>query len=54
VLTFSDKYGEVPGPVVGHVLAASSSFAYDSGLYGCGAVRVYSFGTQVIDVTETQ
>lgn len=54
VLTFSDRFGNVPGPVLGHVQAASTTVVYDSGLYGCDALRIYSFGAQVVDITETR
>ena len=52
-LTFSDFTGLVPSASVGHVQAASTTVAYDSGLYGCNAVKVYSYGTQTVHVTET-
>ena len=52
-LTFSDFRGDVPSQTVGHVQAASTTVAYDSGLYGCNAVKVYSYGTQSLQVTET-
>lgn len=42
MLTFSDLSGIVPTAILGHQQAASTTVAYDSGLFGCGAVRVVS------------
>jgi hypothetical protein len=54
MLTFSDAQGQVPTGTYGFVQAASTTVAYDSGLYGCGAVRAYSFASDTITVTETR
>ncbi len=54
MLTFSDNQGETPTGTYGHLQAASTTIAYDSGLYGCGAVKIYSFVSQAISVTETR
>lgn len=54
MLTFSDNQGKTPTALYGHLQAASTTVAYDSGLYGCGAVKVYSFASQAISVTETK
>ena len=47
-------YGLVPSATQGHWQAASTTVAYDSGLYGCGAMRIYSGSPQAITVTETR
>jgi hypothetical protein len=56
MLTFSDKPGVVPTAVVGHLQVASTTVAYDSGVYGCDAVRVISatLTTDTIDVSESR
>lgn len=41
-LTFSDIQGIVPTATTGHFQAGSTTVAYDSGLYGCDAVRAIS------------
>lgn len=51
-LTFSDKEGARPTGEIGFPQAASTTVAYDSGLYGCGAIWVYSYGTQGLTITE--
>lgn len=43
MLTFGDQNGQVPTISFGVFQAASSTVAYDSGLYGCGAVKVIGF-----------
>lgn len=54
MLTFSDYSGQTPTGSFGHLQAASTTVTYDSGQYGCGAVKAYSFGTASITVTETR
>ena len=54
MLTFSDNQGKVPTGTYGHLQPASTTVAYDSGQYGCGAVRIYSFVSSAITVTETR
>lgn len=54
MVTFSDVQGKVPTGTFGHLQAASTTVAYDSGIYGCETVRIYSFTSQAITVTETQ
>lgn len=54
MITFSDNQGKVPTALYGHLQPASTTVAYDSGIYGCGAVRVYSFASSAISVTETR
>lgn len=54
MITFSDVQGKTPTGVIGHQQAASTTVAYDSGLYGCGAVRIYAYASSVITVTETR
>lgn len=53
MLTFSDNQGKTPTGTYGHLQLASTTVAYDSGIYGCGAYKVYSFVSQAITVTET-
>jgi hypothetical protein len=43
MLTFSDYIGQSPTAVFGHLQAASTTVAYDSGLYGCGLVKAYGY-----------
>jgi hypothetical protein len=52
MITFTDRIGQTPTGTFGHLQPASSTVAYDSGLYGCGAVKIYSFATQAITVSE--
>lgn len=54
MLTFSDVQGKVPTGVFGHLQAASTTVVYDSGQYGCNAVRAYGFVSSAITVTETR
>ena len=54
MLTFSDYAGQTPTATFGHWQAASTTQAYDSGQYGCGLVKAYSFATQTITVTESR
>lgn len=54
MLTFSDVQGVVPSAILGHLQPASTTVAYDSGLYGCGAVRAYSFTTATVTVSESR
>lgn len=54
MLTFSDYNGATPTAQFGHLQAASTTVTYDSGVYGCGAVKVYAYGTDSITVTETR
>ena len=54
MITLSDKQGLVPSGTVGHWQGASTTVAYDSGQYGCGAFRVYSSVSQTINVSESQ
>lgn len=53
-ITFTDKTGQSPTNVFGHLQAASTTVAYDSGIYGCNAFKIYSYGTQNLTVTETR
>lgn len=52
LLTFADD--DIPTSSYGHWQGASTTVAYDSGLYGCGAVRGYSSVSQTITLTETR
>lgn len=53
-LTFSDNQGAVPTALFGHVQPASTTVAYDGAVYGCNAVKIYSFTTQNVTLTETR
>jgi hypothetical protein len=54
MLTFSDYAAQTPSATYGHFQGASTTVAYDSGLYGCGLVKAYSFNGQDITLTETR
>lgn len=54
MLTFSDYAAQTPTGSFGHLQGASTTVAYDSGLYGCGAVKIYSFTTQLITVSDVR
>lgn len=55
MITFADKPAGAPTATYGHLQPASTTVAYDSGLYGCNAVRVYGYtGSVAITVTETR
>lgn len=54
MLLFSDYAGQVPDASFGHFQATSSNVVYDAGLYGCNAVKVWSFATQQITVSESR
>lgn len=54
MIGFSDIQGFLPSGTQGHLQAASSTVAYDSGQYGCGAVRVYSFVAGQITISESR
>lgn len=43
----------VPTATLGYWEGASSTSAFDGGIYGCGALKVYPFSTGAITVTET-
>lgn len=51
-LTFSDYRGDVPSATIGHVQAASTTVAYDASTYGCNAVKVFSYGSQTLQIAE--
>lgn len=54
MLTFSDYNGATPTAMFGHLQPASTTVAYDSGIYGCGLVKAYAYGADTITVTETR
>lgn len=54
MLTFSDYSGQTPTGSFGHLQAASTTSSYDSGTYGCGLFKVFSFATQLLTVSETR
>lgn len=54
MLGFSDAQGFAPTGELGLVQLASTTVAYDSGLYGCDAVRIFSYAAQTVTVTESR
>jgi hypothetical protein len=54
MLTFTAKSGDIPSGSNGIWQAASTTVAYDSGLYGCNAITAYSYSTQLIKVMAAQ
>lgn len=54
MITFGDTSFGGPTGTYGHLQPASTTVAYDSGLYGCGAVRIYSFVSSAITVSESR
>ena len=55
MITFADVAGNGgPTGTFGHLQPASTTVTYDSGLVGCGALRIYSFTSQAITVSEAQ
>ncbi len=55
-LTMSDYAGQSPSGTgnLGFWQGASTTVAYDSGVYGCGLVKAYSFGAQVLTLSDVQ
>lgn len=53
MLSFTTNSSTTVSATVGHYQAASTTIAYDSGLYGCGYWTAYAFGTTTITLTET-
>ena len=53
-ITFTDVQGLTPTALLGHVQRASTTVAYDAGLYGCGAVKIYSYASQTLTVSEAR
>lgn len=53
MLTFSDYANHTPTATFGHLQLASTTVAYDSGQYGCGRVKAYSFAAQTLTVSDT-
>lgn len=59
MLTFYDASStsiglNVPSGVFGHLQAASTTVVYDSGQYGCGTMRAFSFVASTITVSESR
>lgn len=52
MMTFNDKY--TPTGSFGITQAASTTVAYNSGIYGCGALKIFSFAAQNITVTDSR
>lgn len=53
-LTFTDARGDSPTGNNGIRQPANTTVAYDSGQYGCGAVKVLSLTADGINIMETQ
>lgn len=54
-LSFRTITGFAPTSVVGHYQAASTTVAYDSGLYGCGLVTALGLtASGTVTISETQ
>ena len=56
MLQFTLAFGSttLPNGTSGHLQAASTTIAYDSGLYGCNAVVAYAFSSTTISISETR
>lgn len=55
MLTFSDYANQTPTGSFGFFQGASTTVAYDSGIYGCGLVKAYGYtGNINITVSETR
>ncbi len=54
MMTFSDWAAQTPTASFGHFQAASTTVTYDGGQVGCGLLKVYSFGSQTITVSEAR
>ncbi len=54
MLTFDATSGQLPTGVFGFLQPASTTVAYDAGLYGCGLVTAYSFTAQTITVSDAR
>ncbi len=53
-ITFSDYAAQTPTAAFGHLQTASTTVAYDGGIYGCDRMKVYSLVGSNITVTETR
>ena len=53
-LTFTDAQGITPTAITGHLQLGSTTVAYDSGLYGCDAVRAISATGGNVTVTVSE
>ena len=53
-IMLSFNSGVTPANLVGHYQAASSTVAYDSGIYGCGDVVVYGPASSTITIAESR
>lgn len=54
MITFSDYAFQTPTAIFGNWQGASTTVVYDAALYGCGAVRIFSFATQQVTVTDVR
>ena len=41
----------MPTATIGHIQSASTTVAYDSGIYGCGEVWAYSFSSTTVSLS---
>jgi hypothetical protein len=54
-IVFSDVEGRIPTATVGHLQLSSTTVAYDSGIVGCGLMRIFGvYASSTITVTETR
>ncbi len=54
MLTFTDTNGAVPTATFGILQASSTTAVYDSGQYGCNAMKAYSPVQQTLTVLESR
>mgnify|MGYP001576718960 FL=1 len=54
MIGLTDKFPFAPSGTSGVLQAASTTVAYDSGIYGCAAWRAYSFTAQNITAWQTE
>lgn len=56
MMQFTLAFGSstLPNGTEGHLQAASTTSVYDSGLYGCDALTIYSFASSTITISESR
>ena len=54
MITFSDYNNTAPTGILGVWQAASTTVGYDSGIYGCGLVKIFSYTTAPVTITDVQ
>lgn len=53
MMTLSQYKGETPSATIGFLQGASTTVAYDAGLYGCGRMDIYGFDSNTtVNVAE--